>query len=146
MFNIFSAIVISPIYVLPLTYMLVSPPHIRICGVPSHSFGDISSASFLYASSMHGRLLSAASRLCHSICIFDAWAQPHDVMPPRIHSAAGCQHHFNMHLRCMGASSYIKYSVHAVGLDIFSSRCNLRSHKCLGELVCFNNAVYGYLL
>ena len=87
--------------------MLVSPPHIRICGVPSHSFGDISSASFLYASSMHGRLLSAASRLCHSICIFDAWAQPHDVMPPRIHSAASCQHHFNMHLRCMGASSFL---------------------------------------
>ena len=122
----------------PLTFVLVASPHIR-------------SATFRRRHSyMHLRCMDASSRrqvgCAIPYCIFDAWAQPHDVMPPRIHSAAGCQHHFNMHLRCMGASSYIKYSVHAVGLDIFSSRCNLCSHKCLGELVCFNNAVYGYLL
>ena len=45
--------------------------------VPSHTFGDRSVVLFLYASSMHEHNLSAAFR----------------------------QHHFNMHLRCMGASS-----------------------------------------
>ena len=101
----------------------VMPPRIRIGGVPSHSFGDISSASFLYASSMHGRLLSAASRLCHSICIFDAWAQPHDVMPPRIRIGGVPSHSFgdissasflyasSMHGRLLSAASRLCHSI-----------------------------------